>query len=166
MAEPYRILAVCTGNICRSPMAEYLLRKALERAGLGERVEVSSAGLSDEEVGNPIDPRADRVLKRHGIDASAHRARQMRGEDASGYDLVLALDEGHLDRIRRAYGRAGLPAHVRMLRAFDPKADPASLGIVDPWYGDAAGFDDTHDEIAAAVPGIVEHVRKELAARG
>ena len=76
----YRIVTVCTGNICRSPMAEYLLRRAAEESGL-DGVVVDSAGVSDEEQGNPIDPRARKVLARLGIDTQDHSARQVTRRD-------------------------------------------------------------------------------------
>ncbi|MGO2048462.1 MAG: low molecular weight phosphotyrosine protein phosphatase, partial [Brachybacterium tyrofermentans] len=88
----YRILTVCTGNICRSPMAEYALREAAQQAGLGDEVEVSSVGTTREEVGNPIDRRAGELLRRHGIDPSAHRARHLSDQELEDADLVLALD--------------------------------------------------------------------------
>ncbi len=167
MDRPFRICVVCTGNICRSPMAEYLLREALDRAGLGGLVEVESAGTSAEELGNPIDDRTASALSRHGhagLGWEGHRARQFDASWFARLDLVLAADRWHERTLRRLAGSRADEAKVVMLRSFD--ADAADLGMDDPWFGGSAGFDCTYDEIAAAVPGIVDHVRAALQERG
>ncbi|WP_285727615.1 low molecular weight protein-tyrosine-phosphatase [Psychromicrobium xiongbiense] len=166
MTSPYRIVTVCTGNICRSPMAEFMLRQALDAAGLGSRVEVDSAGTTDWERGNPIDPRSARVLRSHGVDdAAGHRARKITEADLAGSELVLALDTDHLDWLLRQASAADRHK-IRLLREFDPDAepaaDPAELGIADPWYGTAEDFDQTYRLIAAALPGIVRHVSERM----
>lgn len=154
----YRVLAVCTGNICRSPMTEYLLREALEDAGLADRVDIASAGTTSWEEGEPVDPRAGALLRERGIDPSQHRARHMTGAMLREADLILALDEDHVGPLRRMAGSA--QDRIRLVRSFDP--DAADLGIRDPWYGDEADFEATARMIDAAVPGIVDHVRAEL----
>lgn len=156
---PYRVLAVCTGNICRSPMAELLLRNAFEEAGLGDRVEVESAGTTSWEQGEPIDPRAAAELAAHGIASDDHRARQMTPDQLRGSDLILALDSDHLGPLRRMAGSA--EDRVHLYREFDPSAH-GDLGIRDPWYGDDTDFSTTWDLLAAGAPGIVDHVRQEL----
>ena len=88
MTEPYRVMTVCTGNICRSPMAEVVLRDRLRRAGLAEDVVVDSTGISDEELGNPIDPRAGRVLASAGYDLHDHCARQVTAHDVAARELT------------------------------------------------------------------------------
>lgn len=160
MSAPYRVLAVCTGNICRSPMAEYLLRAAFEEAGIGDRVEVASVGTTGWEADNPIDPRAGALLRELGLDASAHRARAATREEVAAADLVLALDHDHLGPLRRL---AGEPAgdRLRMLRSFDPAA-PEDTGIRDPWYGGTEDFRTVHAQIAAAADGVVRHVGAQL----
>ncbi len=159
----YRICVVCTGNICRSPMAEYLLRDAFDEAGLGDAVEVCSAGTSAEELGNPIDPRTADALRRHGhedLGWEEHRARQVDRSWFADLDLVLAADTRHERTLHRLAPTDADRDKIAMLRSFDPAAD--DVGMDDPWYGGRAGFDRTYDEIAAAVPGIVDHVRAAL----
>lgn len=171
---PYRVMTVCTGNICRSPMAEVVLRDRFEAAGLGDRVVVDSTGVSDEEHGNPVDPRARRELAAHGYPTGdGHRARQVTPADLTARDLVLPMTAQHARRLRRlADGSPG--AEIRMFRTFDPDAprlgDPAShddprLDVDDPWYGAQDGFATTLAEVEAAADGIVEHVRAALDGR-
>ncbi|GHD02668.1 low molecular weight protein-tyrosine-phosphatase [Zhihengliuella salsuginis] len=159
----FRINAVCTGNICRSPMAEYLLRAELEKAGI-EGIEVVSSAVTAWEVGNPVDDRARDLLTEHGIDAAEHVARQFTPADYDASDLILALDTDHYTHLRRGAPGPEAEAKVRMLRSFDPDvADrgPADQGIYDPWYGDEADFETTYVLINGALEGIVEFVRDE-----
>ena len=118
----YRVMTVCTGNICRSPMAEVVLRERLEQAGLDGLVEVDSTGVSDEEHGSPIDPRARATLVAHGYPVPAHRARRVTRDELAERDLVLAMTAGHVRALRRIGGDA---PDVRMLRSFDPQAPTA-----------------------------------------
>ncbi|QIM22228.1 low molecular weight phosphotyrosine protein phosphatase [Phycicoccus sp. HDW14] len=164
--RPYRVTVVCHGNICRSPMAQFLLREALDEAGLGERVVVDSAGTSAEELGNTVHPRTVGVLRRHGhpdLGWGEHRARQFRPDWFDDTDLVLAADHPHADRLSRLARDEDDAAKVHLVRSFDPEAVAAGeLGMDDPWYGGDAEYEQTYDEIRAAVPGIVEHVRAAL----
>lgn len=160
----FRIITVCTGNICRSPMAEYMLRGAFEDEGLADRVEITSGGTTSWETGEPIDPRAGAKLRELGFDPSGHRARQVTPEELHDVDLVLALDHDHVGPLERIGGR-GISDRLHMLREFDPEA-PEDLGIRDPWYGDSSDFEDTARKIEAASRGIVEHVREHLSDRG
>ena len=161
----YRVMTVCTGNICRSPMAEVVLRQRFEAAGLGDLVVVDSTGVSSEERGNPIDHRARHVLDAHGYTVRAHRARQVSPADLADRDLVLAMTAQHARALRRLLPGDG--ARVRLLRSFDP-AGPAGgpehlLDVDDPWYGDLSSFETTLAEVEAAADGVVEHVRAALA---
>ncbi|MDQ0425262.1 MULTISPECIES: low molecular weight protein-tyrosine-phosphatase [Cellulomonas] len=170
MSRPYRVMTVCTGNICRSPMAEVVLRQRFADAGLGDVVEVDSTGVSDEEHGNPVDPRARAVLRRHGYPTGeGHRARQVRASELAERDLVLPMTAAHARALRRLVdGDPALTDRIRMLRTFDPAA-PAEPGqpehvldVDDPWYGPDSGFETTLAEIEAAADGIVAHVRAAL----
>lgn len=167
MPPMYSIIAVCTGNICRSPMAEFALRRAFDAAGLAEHVRIDSAGVSDGELGSPVDPRAGDLMRREGLDASRHAARVFDPLRFADRDLVLALDVPHWRRLRALAPDDASAAKVRLLREFDPAlagSEPAELGIYDPWYGGPEDFRTTYGMIAAAVPGVVRTVVGELGA--
>ncbi|NMR21243.1 low molecular weight protein-tyrosine-phosphatase [Cellulomonas fimi] len=167
-------MTVCTGNICRSPMAEVVLRDRLDAAGLGDRVVVHSTGISDEEHGNPIDRRAQAVLREHGYPVPEREARQVRPTDLTASDLVLAMTSVHAHALRRLAGADRRVAErVRMYRSFDPAApqvDPGApehvLDIDDPWYGGREDFEVCLEQIEAAADGVVARVRAELDTRG
>ena len=167
-SSPYRIITVCTGNICRSPMAELMLTEAFDAGGLGGAVVVDSAGTTSYEVGHPIDPRAARVLTANRIRSGKHIARSWRPEWFRERDLILALDVDHYGWLHEAAPDSETLGKIRMLRSFDPTAAGRStldLGIEDPWYGGHDDFDITWNLISAAVPGIVAHARSVLAER-
>lgn len=162
----YRIMTVCTGNICRSPLAEYVLRSALDDAGLSDEVEVHSSGISDEEVGRPMDRRAQAQLRSLGLDGSAHRAREFPAQAWEDTDLFLAADLNHLRALRRWAPTAAHRARIRLLRSYDPAQagrPEEDLGMADPWYGGDEDFVTTRDQVLAAVPGVVDAVRAALA---
>ena len=128
-----KIIFVCHGNICRSPMAEYVFKHLAEQAGVSEQYAVSSAAISTEEIwggrGNPMDRRAQRVLKAHGIPFEAGEARQITAKDLAENDLVILMDEGNRRGLRRLLG--GLydtvsPDKVRLLLE--------NAEVADPWY--------------------------------
>ncbi|MFB9378558.1 low molecular weight protein-tyrosine-phosphatase [Kineococcus gynurae] len=162
-------MTVCTGNICRSPMAEVVLRARLAEAGLADRVVVDSSGISDEEHGNPVDPRAASVLREHGYEVPRHRAHQATRDELGARDLLLAMTARHARWLRTQAPDADAAARVRLYRSFDPEApqaeevDEAVLDIADPWYGDRDDFVLTLREVEAAADGVVEHVRGLLA---
>ncbi len=162
----YRIVTVCTGNICRSPMAEIMLTRAFGEAGLADDVVIDSAGTTGWEAGKPIDERAAAKLTELGLASDTHRARQFDPAWYAGRDLILALDVDHYEDLRLEAPDAGSRGKVRMLREFDPATAgfPVSeLGIYDPWYGDKADFEATWQMIHDAIPGIVQYVLEELA---
>ena len=190
-AGPYRVVMVCTGNICRSAMAEIVLNDRLVAAGLHMRepdgVVVTSAGVSDEERGNPIDSRARRVLAEAGygtgaddvsratdIAITSHAAHRITDAEIAEADLLLAMTDSHWNILqRRAAGLGAEPSRIRMYREFDPAAAPqteavaagrASRGVLnvpDPWYGTMADFADTLE----VVERVSDELADELAAR-
>ncbi|MET3952138.1 low molecular weight protein-tyrosine-phosphatase [Arthrobacter sp. UYEF36] len=166
-SSQYRIIAVCTGNICRSPMAELMLAEAIAAEGLSGAV-VDSAGTTAYEVGRPIDPRAARKLNAHSISSDRHVAREWEADWFRHRELILALDVDHFGWLQQTAPDRESLSKIRMLRSFDPAVagkDPLDQGIEDPWYGGHADFDLTWNLIHAALPGIVAHVRAELARR-
>jgi protein-tyrosine phosphatase len=164
-SSPYRIIAVCTGNICRSPMAERMLAAALEAEGLADEVTVDSAGTTGYEAGRPIDPRAARRLAATKLTADRHIARKWQANWFRERELILALDIDHYAWLRESAPDQESMDKVRMLRSFDPAVacrDLLDQGIEDPWYGGQADFDVVWQEIHAALPGIIEHVRSAV----
>ena len=159
----YRILVVCTGNICRSAMAEVMLRDAAASAGLGDSLRIASAGISDEESGHPMDRRARSELESIGLSGDGHVAHQVLAEEIERADLILAADVNHLRTLRRWAPTADDAAKMRLLRSFEPDAGPdpedASLGMADPWYGGPEDFVITREQVEAATPGILAHAR-------
>lgn len=149
------VLFVCHGNICRSPMAERMAEQAADVAGL-EHLTFTSAGVSSEEAGNPIDPRAVQKLRELGCRTGDHRAHQITAEEARAADLIVCAEQRHADRVARLDPE--LAPRVKLFTDFVPGAEPAS-GVPDPWYGDESGFDDTADTIAAALPAILDWAR-------
>ena len=184
-AGPYRVIMVCTGNICRSAMAEIVLRDRLAAAGIPDSgpggVTVTSAGVSDEERGNPIDSRARRVLteagygtgaddvsRATGIAIGTHTAHRITDAEITEADLLLAMTDSHWNVLqRRAAGLGAEPDRIRMYRELDPasaqQAEAVAAGgssrsvlnVPDPWYGTMADFLDTLE--------VVERVSDELA---
>ena len=184
-AGPYRVVMVCTGNICRSAMAEVVLRDRLAAAGIPDSgpggVTVTSAGVSDEERGNPIDSRARRVLteagygvgaddvsRATGIAIASHTAHRVTDAEITEADLLLAMTDSHWNVLqRRAGGLGAEPDRIRMYRELDPASTQqveavaaggssrSVLNVPDPWYGTMADFLDTLE--------VVERVSDELA---
>ena len=166
--RPARVLMVCTGNICRSTMAHAVLQQEAARAGVD--VVVDSAGVSDEEAGNPIDRRAARVLRDAGYTVPDLRARQISAGELGEWDLVLAMTSRHLSVLERLAERVGVehegaPASAADLRQ-GPRVclyrdlDPEGRGDVpDPWYGGHQDFLDTLEVIERVTPQILALVR-------
>ncbi|MGC5614566.1 low molecular weight protein-tyrosine-phosphatase [Georgenia sp. Z1491] len=161
VSRPVRILVVCTGNICRSPMGALVLADALERADVD--AEVVSGGTSDYEAGNPIDPRAASTLARRGVEVGAHTARQVTAEELGAADLVLAMTEEHAVWLRRLAERSGSdPGRIMLWRAADgPDApgagdarDVGTLDVPDPWWGDDSDFEETYEMLAPGAQAL------------
>lgn len=147
------IAVVCTGNICRSPMGEVVLRDRLEAAGVEARV--VSSGISAEELGNPIDPRAADALARRGYEVPTRTARWVGDTDDVAADLVLPMTRTHRDAL---IARGADPERTRLWMEFVPGR--AEQDVADPWYGDRDGFEGTLDVIEQGADAIVEAVRR------
>ena len=161
---PLRICFVCSGNICRSPTAEAVLRRQLTEAGLDGQVVVDSAGLGDWHVGEAADHRSAAALRRRGYPAWEHRARQFTAADFAERDLVVALDSGHERALRALAPTAAYRDKVRLLRSYDTAAAAGSgeLDVPDPYHGAPAGFDHVLDLVEAACRGLLAEVRGRL----
>jgi protein-tyrosine phosphatase len=160
---PYRVCLVCLGNICRSPMAETVLRGALTEAGLAEAVMLDSSGTGDWHVGEPMYPQARKALARRGYDGSAHRARQFQPPWLADRDLVLAMDASNLATLRRMAG----PVDRDRIRLF---GEVGGLGeraeIPDPYGGNEADFGYVLDLLGAAAPVIAARLARLLGRSG
>ncbi|MGP4008028.1 low molecular weight protein-tyrosine-phosphatase [Streptomyces sp. 4N124] len=157
---PYRVCFVCTGNICRSPMAESVFHARVVEAGLDELVEVDSAGTGGWHEGDGADPRTVAVLEEHGYD-SAHTARQFQASWFSRLDLVIALDTGHLKALRRLAPTEQDAEKVRLLRSYDPAAGH-DVDVPDPYYGGMDGFEECLEMVEAASVGLLAAVREQV----
>ncbi|MET8950584.1 low molecular weight protein-tyrosine-phosphatase [Streptomyces sp. NPDC004393] len=159
----YRVCFVCTGNICRSPMAESVFRARVEEAGLDDLVEADSAGTGGWHEGDGADPRTVAVLGENGY-GSEHTARQFQPSWFSRLDLVIALDSGHLKALRRLAPTPEDAAKIRLLRSYDPAADD-DLDVPDPYYGGMDGFRQCLEMVEAASPGLLAAVREHMEGR-
>ncbi|MFH9005710.1 low molecular weight protein-tyrosine-phosphatase [Streptomyces afghaniensis] len=156
----YRVCFVCTGNICRSPMAEIVFRARVAEAGLDGLVEVDSAGTGGWHEGDAADPRTVAVLEENGY-ATGHTARQFQPSWFSRLDLVVALDSGHLRALRRLAPTEQDAQKVRLLRSYDPAAGD-DLDVPDPYYGGAEGFEECLEMVEAASAGLLAAVREDV----
>jgi low molecular weight protein-tyrosine phosphatase len=150
----YRIAVVCSGNICRSPVADVVLNARLAGAGLADQVTVDSFGTGGWHVGDPMDSRSAASLTSSGYDATRHRARQFRGAHASTYDLVLAMDAGHHDELTRLGVE---PERLRLFRDFDPEGQG---DVPDPYYGSAAGFGTVLEIVERTTATLVDELAR------
>jgi len=145
------------GNICRSPSAEGVFRHLLGTRAPQLRVEIDSAGTHDYHVGRPPDRRSVAAAQRRGVDLSALRARTVRDEDFSYYDLILAMDEENLQLLRQRAPTASLQ-RIRLLMEFAPTA--FSRHVPDPYYGGAQGFEEVLDLLEEAAEGLLQDLLK------
>ncbi|MDG4666381.1 low molecular weight protein-tyrosine-phosphatase [Mycobacterium sp. 236(2023)] len=158
MSELLHVTFICSGNICRSPMAEKMFAHQISERGLADVVRVSSAGTGHWHEGEPADRRAGHTLREHGY-PSAHRAAQMNDDHLSA-DLVIALGRNHL----RMLQHAGVPAdRLRLLRSFDPRSGAHADDVEDPYYGSQDDFEVTFTVIDASLPGLHDWVDQQLA---
>jgi protein-tyrosine phosphatase len=153
--RPVRVIFVCWGNICRSPIAERVAERLAADEGL-TGLEFTSAGTSDEELGAPMDRRAAGVLRERGYRAEGHVAHQIDADEIEAADLVIAMEDIHVQKLRALAPDAG---NIALLTDFDPLATPGS-GVPDPWYGSPAGFYDTLATVEAAMPGVLDKVQE------
>ena len=147
-----RVLFVCHGNICRSPMAEFVMKDMVHRRGLDDRFEIASAATCREEIGNPVYPPARRKLAEHGISCGGHHARQMTREDYDRYDYIIGMDMANLRNICRITG-GDLEHKVSLL--LDHMAR-AGQEVADPWY--TGDFDETWDDVTEGCEQLLAEI--------
>ena len=152
------VLFVCTGNICRSPTAEGVMRKLVTERGYGERIVIDSAGTHGYHEGEPPDPRSIEAALQRGIDLSQQRARRIREGDFSNFDLILAMDRGHARILSRAAPRHG-EARIAMFLDYAPHLGASD--VPDPYYGGEGGFELVLDMAEAAAAGLLEAIEQE-----
>ena len=151
-----RILFVCHGNICRSPMAEFVMKKLVREAGLEDRFEIASAATSREEIGNPVYPPARRELARHDISCAGHAARQMTRQDYDRYDWLVGMEPWNIDNMRRIAG--GDPeGKLRLLMSFAGSDEI----IDDPWY--TGRFGEVYRQIETGCRAMLEGLSDQAA---
>ena len=145
-----KILFVCHGNICRSPMAEYVMKDLVKKAGLEDQFQIASAATSREEIGNPVYPPARRKLAEHGISCDGHAARQLRNSDYEEYDLLIGMDKANLrNRYHICGGDFNDKMHLLMEYVGRPEQE-----VADPWYTD--DFDATWRDVMKGCQGLLD----------
>ena len=156
MARPIGILMVCLGNICRSPMAEGVLRVRLEEAGLGGRVRVDSAATGSSHLDYPPDERAIATAARNGVDIAAQRARRLVAEDFDEFDIILCADRTILHDARIRKPRTA-HAQVELMLEW---SGAGKKDVPDPYYGSQRDFDQAWKLVDKVAAGVVERVRQ------
>ena len=146
-----KILFVCHGNICRSPMAEFIMKKLVKEQGLENEFIIDSAATSTEELGNDIYPPAKQCLKRHGIPFVSRHSRQINSTDLNKYDYIIAMEEYNIGNIKRLVGDSN--KYSLLLDYTGEKGD-----ISDPWY--TGDFETAYEEILDGCEGLIEHIKK------
>ena len=150
-----RVLFVCTGNICRSPLAEGVMRNQSKERGLEDRVFSDSAGTGAYHVGERADPRSIEVAARNGVRLEG-RARRVVDEDLHAFDVVVAMDRSHLRYLEAMRDRTGGDAVLVLMRDYDP--DPGDGEVPDPYYGGPGGFDRIYEMIDRSISALLDHL--------
>ena len=146
-----KILFVCHGNICRSPMAEFVMKDLVRKAGRAEEFSIASAATSTEEIGNPVYPPARRMLAAHGIDCTGKTARQLRKADYAQYDYLIGMDQANFRNMQRMCG--GDPdGKIYLLLDFTDRPGQ----VADPWY--TGDFQVTWEDVLEGCEGLLRHI--------
>ena len=144
-----KILFICHGNICRSPMAEFVMKKLVSEAGLSDQFEIASAATSTEEIGNPVYPPARRKLAEHGIGCEGKTACQMTRADYHYYDYIIAMDRNNLRNLKRMFGEDTEHKISLLMDYTDRLGD-----VADPWY--TGDFEATWQDVLEGCRGLLE----------
>jgi protein-tyrosine phosphatase len=155
-----KVLFVCLGNICRSPLAEGIFRAKVAQAGLAGRIEIDSAGTGDWHIGEAPDERAQHCARGRGVEIGGLRARQFRAADFRAFDRILAMDAANLANILRLATSENDRRRVRLM--LDYPGGPADTQVPDPYFGGLDGFERVYDLLAAACDHLLTEIRGEL----
>lgn len=147
-----KILFVCYGNICRSPMAEFVMKDLVRKAGMETQFEIASAATSTEEIGNPVYPPAQRKLAEHGISCAGKVARQLKNSDYEEYDLLIGMDHANLRSMHRICGGDYAEKMHLMMDYTDHPGE-----VADPWYTD--DFEATWQDVLAGCRGLLDYLQ-------
>ena len=157
-----KVLFVCMGNICRSPMAEGLFRHAIKAADLETQVHIDSAGTHSYHIGSPPDARAQQASKKRGVDISDLRSRLVTDKDFAHYDYILVMDGANHNNLT---GRAPAEHHYKIRRLLSFSRKYPNLDVPDPYYGGTQGFEANLDMIQDAVRNLVREIGEALPQR-
>lgn len=157
MPNPIRVLFVCLGNICRSPLAEIIVHGQAEKKDLSGQFIFASAGTGDWHVGGLADARSAQTAAQHGLDLSGHRAQQITANKVSSWDWFVAMDADN----RRNLLAMGVPKNrLLMMRQFETNSD-ITLGVPDPYYGGADGFEDAYQMLCDNADGLLDYLLEQ-----
>ena len=151
----FRIMFVCHGNICRSPMAEFVLKAMVAKAGVADKFYIASSATSTEEIGNPVHPGTREKLAKYGISVAGKRAVQLTKADYAKYDVILAMDEANLRNIKSIVG-SDSKHKVKLLLSYSTRP----RAIADPWY--TGNFDVTYKDIVEGCTGLLQQLCLQL----
>ena len=149
-----KILFVCHGNICRSPMAEFVMKDLVKKAGTEKQFQIESAATSTEEIGNPVYPPARKKLKEHGIDCTGKTARQLRNSDYDDYDLLIGMDNANLRNMHRICG-GDYADKIHLLMNYTGRPGE----VADPWYTD--DFEATWNDVLEGCQGLLDSLKEQ-----
>lgn len=150
--EKIRVMFVCMGNICRSPMAEFVFRDLVKKAGAEDRFEIASAATSNEELGNPPHPGTRAELAKHGISCQGKRAVRLKASDHDNYDLILGMDRWNIQSMKRLFN-GDLEGKVHLLKEYSTGGE-----VDDPWY--TGDFQTTYEDVSLACENLLKALMK------
>lgn len=151
--EKVKILFICHGNICRSPMAEMIMKDLVAKAGLSQKYEIASAATSTEEIGNPVYPPAQRILAHHGISSAGKTARRMTKQDYAYYDYLVAMDRNNLRNMR---GFVGSDSEKKVSLLMEHTSRPGD--VADPWY--TGNFEATWRDVLEGCESLLAEIEQ------
>jgi len=157
MAKPIRVLFVCLGNICRSPLAEIIVHGQAEKKGLSKQFLFASAGTGNWHIGGPADVRSAQTAARHGLDLSQHRAQQVTASMADDWDWFVAMDA---DNRMNLLAMGVSEERLLMMRQFESESS-LTLDVPDPYYGGEDGFEDAYHMLSANADRLLDYLLKQ-----